>query len=147
MLNWENNMKKSELKSLVQEVIKETKTSKKVITETPQRTALKKLIKETIGAMGYVDIGAVGSPIPVSNNAVNALLGRKRRVVKEDRNPEPDYETFNSKLETFDDDLKGFLGEIDDWTEGNSANNQCMKIGKQLQILIGHLLGELLHNI
>jgi hypothetical protein len=83
MLNWENNMKKSELKSLVQEVIKETKTSKKVIIETPQRTALKKLIKETIGAMGYVDIGAVGSPIPVSNNAVNALLGRKKRIVKE----------------------------------------------------------------
>jgi hypothetical protein len=109
-----------------------------------KKEELKEIIKECISTMGYVD--AKMEREPLSEKVINALTGKKR-IVKEETTQEPDYEKFIKIIDIFDEDLRSFLGEIDDWTEGESENNELMIIGKKIQMLISQLSEELLHLI
>jgi hypothetical protein len=109
-----------------------------------KKSELKEMIRECISTMGYVD--AKMEREPLSEKVINALTGKKR-IVKEETTQEPDYEKFIKIIDIFDEDLRSFLGEMDDWTEGESENNELMIIGKKIQMLISQLSRELLHLI
>jgi hypothetical protein len=109
-----------------------------------KKSELKGMIRECISTMGYVD--AKMEREPLSEKVINALTGKKR-IVKEETTQEPDYEKFIKIIDIFDEDLRSFLDEIDDWTEGESENNELMIIGKKIQMLISQLSRELLHLI